>query len=130
MADIRKIKVLVVDDYSTMIRIISNLLKQIGFSADNIFTAKDGNAAFQIMKKEEIGLVLSDWNMEPVTGIMLLKKVRADSQLKSTKFILITAESKTENVIQAKKAGVDNYIVKPFDAETLKKKISSVIGSF
>src|SRR6185437_4628072 len=106
--------VLVVDDYSTMIRIIRNLLKQLGF--ENIDDASDGSAALNKMRGKKYGLVISDWNMEPMTGYDLLREVRADPNLATTPFIMITAESKTENVIAAKKAGVNNYIVKPFNA--------------
>ena len=120
--------VLVVDDYKTMIRIIRNLLKQLGFS--DVDEAADGTEALQKMRERGYGLVISDWNMEPMTGYQLLKEVRADEHLKPTPFILITAESKTENVIAAKKAGVNNYIVKPFNAGTLKSKIESVLGAF
>ena len=116
--------VLVVDDYSTMIRIIRNLLKQLGF--ENIDDANDGSAALNKMRGKKYGLVISDWNMEPMTGYDLLREVRADPNLATTPFIMITAESKTENVIAAKKAGVNNYIVKPFNAATLKTKIEAV----
>ena len=119
--------VLVVDDYNTMIRIIRNLLKQIGFQ--DIDDAADGSAALAKMREKKYGLVISDWNMEPMTGYELLKEVRSDPSLSKTPFIMVTAESKTENVIAAKKAGVNNYIVKPFNAETLKAKIASVLGS-
>jgi two-component system, chemotaxis family, chemotaxis protein CheY len=120
--------VLVVDDYQTMIRIIRNLLKQLGFN--NVEEAADGKEALAKMKLQKFGLVISDWNMEPMTGYELLREVRSDEQLKTTPFIMVTAESKTENVIAAKKAGVDNYIVKPFNAQTLKAKIASVLGDF
>ncbi|WP_349322164.1 response regulator [Asticcacaulis sp. MM231] len=120
--------VLVVDDYKTMLRIISNLLKQLGF--ENVEEASDGTEALDKMKKSSYGLVISDWNMEPMTGYELLLKVRADDVLKRTPFIMVTAESKTENVIAAKKAGVNNYIVKPFNAATLKQKITAVLGDF
>jgi two-component system chemotaxis response regulator CheY len=120
--------VLVVDDYKTMVRIIQNLLRQIGFQ--NVAEAADGGEALEKMKTGKFGLVISDWNMEPVTGYELLKQVRADTQLRHTPFIMVTAESKTENVIAAKQAGVNNYIVKPFNAETLKKKIAAVLGDF
>lgn len=120
--------VLVVDDYKTMIRIIQNLLRQIGFQ--NVDEASDGADAYQKMRANRYGLVISDWNMEPITGYELLVKVRSDEQLRRTPFILITAESKTENVMAAKKAGVNNYIVKPFNAATLKQKIVSVLGEF
>lgn len=120
--------VLVVDDYQTMIRIIKNLLKQLGF--ENVDEASDGKQALEKMQTAKFGLVISDWNMEPMTGYELLCEVRADDRLKSTPFIMVTAESKTENVIAAKKAGVNNYIVKPFNAATLKSKIESVFGAF
>jgi two-component system chemotaxis response regulator CheY len=116
--------VLVVDDYNTMIRIIRNLLKQLGF--EHIDDASDGSAALNKMRAKKYGLVISDWNMEPMTGYDLLREVRADPNLATTPFIMITAESKTENVIAAKKAGVNNYIVKPFNAATLKTKIDAV----
>ncbi len=121
-------QVLVVDDYQTMIRIIRNLLTQIGFK--NIDEAKDGRQALEKMQGARYGLVISDWNMEPMTGFELLQHVRANEHLKATPFIMVTAESKTENVIAAKKAGVNNYIVKPFNAETLKGKIKAVLGEF
>lgn len=116
--------VLVVDDYKTMIRIIRNLLKQLGFT--EVDDASDGTQALEKMKKKKYGLVISDWNMEPMTGYELLKEVRSDDRLARTPFIMVTAESKTENVIAAKKAGVNNYIVKPFNAATLKAKIDAV----
>ncbi|HEU4661274.1 MAG TPA: response regulator [Pseudolabrys sp.] len=118
--------VLVVDDYTTMIRIIRNLLRQLGF--ENIDDAGDGSAALEKMRARHYGLVISDWNMEPMTGYDLLKEVRGDPQLAQTPFIMVTAESKTENVIAAKKAGVSNYIVKPFNAQTLKTKIEAVFS--
>ncbi|SDT91499.1 MULTISPECIES: response regulator [Stappia] len=118
--------VLVVDDYKTMIRIIRNLLKQLGF--EDIDDAADGTEALEKMKQRRYGLVISDWNMEPMTGYELLKQVRADAGLCKTPFIMVTAESKTENVIAAKKAGVNNYIVKPFNAQTLKGKIEAVFA--
>ena len=120
------IPVLVVDDYKTMIRIIRNLLKQLGF--EDVDEASDGTEALGKMKERRYGLVISDWNMEPMTGYELLKQVRADSGLAKTPFIMVTAESKTENVIAAKKAGVNNYIVKPFNAQTLKGKVEAVFG--
>jgi two-component system chemotaxis response regulator CheY len=116
--------VLIVDDYNTMVRIIRNLLRQLGF--ENIDDANDGSKAFEKMQNRKYGLVISDWNMEPMTGYDLLQQVRSDPELSATPFIMITAESKTENVIAAKKAGVSNYIVKPFNAQTLKSKIESV----
>lgn len=118
-------KVLVVDDYNTMRRIIRNLLSQIGYN--DVDEAEDGSAALAKLRKGDYGLVISDWNMEPMTGYELLKEVRADARLKELPFILVTAESKTENVVAAKKAGVNNYIVKPFNAATLESKINAVL---
>ena len=118
--------ILVVDDYKTMVRIIRNLLKQLDFQ--NVDDAADGTEALSKMRQKKYGLVISDWNMEPMTGYELLKEVRGDPNLATTPFIMITAESKTENVIAAKKAGVNNYIVKPFNAQTLKSKIDAVFG--
>lgn len=120
--------ILIVDDYKTMLRIIRNLLKQLGFN--NVDEATDGADALSRLRGKPFSLVISDWNMEPMTGYQLLKEIRADDKLGKTPFIMITAESKTENVIAAKKAGVDNYIVKPFNAATLKTKMSSVLGDF
>ncbi|QCI78693.1 response regulator [Hankyongella ginsenosidimutans] len=111
--------ILIVDDYKTMLRIVHNLLKQVGF--DNIDEATDGAMALTKLRRKKYSLVISDWNMEPMTGYELLKEVRADAELKDTPFIMVTAESKTDNVIAAKKAGVNNYIVKPFNAQTLKQ---------
>jgi two-component system chemotaxis response regulator CheY len=118
------IPVLVVDDYNTMVRIIRNLLRQLGF--EHIDDANDGSAALEKLRTRKYGLVISDWNMEPMTGYDLLKQMRADPELGRTPFIMVTAESKTDNVIAAKKAGVSNYIVKPFNAQTLKNKIEAV----
>jgi len=123
-----KMPVLIVDDYATMLRIIKNLLKQIGF--ENVDDAVDGGEALQKMKLKKYGLVISDWNMQPVTGIEFLRNVRKDPELKSTPFIMVTAESKTDNVLEARTAGVSNYIVKPFSSEILKGKIASVLGDF
>src|SRR5476649_1952258 len=116
--------VLIVDDYNTMVRIIRNLLRQLGF--EHIDDANDGSTAFAKMQNIKYGLVISDWNMEGMTGYDLLQQVRADPGLSTTPFIMVTAESKTKNVIAAKKAGVSNYIVKPFNAQTLKSKIDAV----
>ena len=116
--------VLVVDDYNTMVRIIRNLLRQIGF--ESVDDASDGAAALAKMRARKYGLVISDWNMEPMSGYELLQEVRADPELAALPFIMVTAESKTENVIAAKKAGVSNYIVKPFNAQTLRTKIEAI----
>ncbi|TMJ48663.1 MAG: response regulator [Alphaproteobacteria bacterium] len=112
--------ILVVDDYNTMIRIIRNLLRQLGY--------EDVASALSKMRDKRYGLVISDWNMEPMTGYDLLKEIRGDPHLAGTPFIMVTAESKTDHVIAAKKAGVDNYIVKPFNAQTLKSKIETVFA--
>lgn len=127
----KKMPVLVVDDFPTMRKIIRNLLEQLGFN--NMYEAENGADALRKMRdaggRGHFGLVISDWNMEPMTGLQLLKEVRADNTLKATPFIMVTAENKTENVIAAKQAGVNNYIVKPFNAITLKQKIEAVLGS-
>lgn len=125
----KDMNVLVVDDYNTMLRIITNLLKQLGFK--NVDDANDGEAALEKVKNKDYGLIISDWNMEPMTGLELLQSIRqSDAPYKNVPFIMVTAESKTENVIAAKQAGVNNYIVKPFNAETLKTKMSAVLGDF
>ena len=119
--------ILVVDDYNTMVRIIRNLLRQLGFT--DVDDAADGSAALTKMNGKKYGLVISDWNMEPMTGYELLKQVRANPDTARTPFIMITAESKTENVVAAKQAGANNYIIKPFNAETLKHKIEAVFAA-
>lgn len=124
----KNMSILIVDDYRTMLRIVRNLLKQIGF--DNVDEATDGGMAWSMLQSKSYDMVVSDWNMEPVSGMELLKQVRADARFKAMPFIMITAESKPENVIAAKQAGVSNYIVKPFNADTLKAKLTSVLGPF
>lgn len=128
MAVDKNMNILIVDDYKTMLRIIRNLLAQLGFN--NVDEALDGVTAFQKLKEKTFDLIISDWNMVPMTGLELLKKVRADEQLKALPFVMITAESKPDNVIAAKQAGVNNYIVKPFNADTLKVKLTAVLGEF
>ncbi len=128
MAVDKAMPILIVDDYKTMLRIIRNLLKQLDFL--NVDDATDGSAALQKLREKNYGLVISDWNMEPMTGIQLLKEVRSDDKLSKIPFIMITAESKTENVVIAKESGVSNYIVKPFNAATLKSKLAGVLGDF
>lgn len=118
--------VLIVDDYKTMLKVIRSLLAQIGFK--NVDEATDGAMALEVMKHKKFHLVISDWNMEPMTGLDFLKTVRASGD--NVPFIMVTAESKTDNVIAARQAGVNNYIVKPFSAEVLKTKIAAVLGSF
>ena len=119
--------ILVVDDYNTMVRIIRNLLKSIGY--ENVDDASNGEEALAKIKAKSYGLVISDWNMEPMTGFELLQRVRQDPTIASTPFIMVTAESKTDNVVAARKAGVSNYIVKPFNAQTLKAKIDQALAT-
>ena len=126
MAIDKAMNVLIVDDYKTMLRIIRNLLKQIDFN--NVDEATDGAEALSKLRSGNFGLVISDWNMQPMTGLQLLQEVRADARHKAMPFIMVTAESKAENVVAARQAGVSNYIVKPFNAETLKEKIEKVLG--
>lgn len=130
MAVDMNMSILIVDDYKTMLRIIRNLLKQLGFN--NVDEATNGGEALTKFRSKSYGLIISDWNMEPMTGLQLLKEVRADADevRKKVPFIMVTAESKTENVIAAKEAGVNNYIVKPFNAATLKAKLMAVLGDF
>jgi two-component system chemotaxis response regulator CheY len=120
----KRMRILIVDDYSTMLRILRNLLRQL--EMNNVDEAQNGEEALFKLRKETFDLVISDWNMAPMTGLDLLRQVRADARLRAIPFIMVTAESKTENVIVAKQAGVSNYIVKPFNADTLKAKIMSV----
>ena len=125
MAVDKTMNVLVVDDYVTMIRIIGNLLKQLGFI--NIDQATNGKAALEKIGAKPYGLIISDWNMEPMTGLDLLKEVRSKGS--KVPFIMVTAESKAENILAAREAGVNNYIVKPFNADALKAKLSQVLGA-
>ncbi len=122
----KNMRVLIVDDYNTMLQILRNLLRQLDINT--VEEATDGEKALDIMRRQPFDLVISDWNMTPVTGLDLLRSVRADEKLRRIPFIMVTAESKTENVITAKQAGVSNYIVKPFNAETLRMKIESVFA--
>lgn len=128
MAVDKNMPILIVDDYKTMLRIVRNLLKQLGF--ENVDEATDGASALEKLNVGNYSLVISDWNMEPMTGLELLKTVRSGAKNPQIPFIMVTAESKTENVIAAKQAGVNNYIVKPFNAETLKTKLVGVLGDF
>jgi two-component system chemotaxis response regulator CheY len=122
----RSTPTLVVDDSATMVRIIRHLLQQLGFV--DVDDAPHGAAALARMHEKKYGLVISDWNMEPMTGLDLLKRVRANPGLTSTPFVLVTAESNVANVVEAKWAGVDSYIVKPFDAQKLSDKIEQAFG--
>lgn len=128
MAVNKNMRILVVDDFLTMRRIIINLLRQLGFN--NVVEAADGKLALDKVHEEQIDLIISDWNMPNMTGIEFLKHVRADEKTKAIPFIMVTAEGKKENVIAAVHAGVSNYVVKPFNAATLKEKMSKVIGDF
>lgn len=120
--------ILVVDDYATMLRIITNQLRQLGFSV--VDQAAGGHEALAKLNDKKYGLIISDLLMEPMSGLDLLKNVRATPAWKDIPFIMVTAESTSENVVAAKEAGVNNYIVKPFNVQTLKKKMESVIGEF
>lgn len=128
MAVNKSMPILIVDDYKTMLRIVRGLLNQLGFM--NIDEATDGAMAWDMVQKKPYGLIVSDWNMEPMSGFEFLKLVRTNPATKPLPFIMVTAESKTENIIAAKQAGVSNYIVKPFNAVTLKQKLEAVFGPF
>lgn len=118
------IKVLVVDDFSTMRRIVKNALKQIGFT--QTVEADDGTTALEVLKQENVGLIISDWNMPKMSGLDLLKAVKSDGATKDIPFIMVTAEAQKENVLQAVQAGVSNYVVKPFTADNLQEKLKDV----
>ena len=126
MAADKSMNVLVVDDYKSMVRIVRGMLNQRGFV--NVDDAPDGAAAMALLKEKDYGLVLSDWNMQPVTGLELLKQVRAEEKTRATPFVMVTAEAKVENVIAARQAGVNNYVIKPFTLAVLKQKLTSVVG--
>jgi len=119
------IKVLIVDDFATMRRILKNILKQLGFR--NLVEADDGTTAWEIMENQTIDLIISDWNMPKMTGLELLKKTRANSQYAKTPFLMVTAEAQKQNVIEAVQAGVSNYVVKPFTAEAISDKLEKIL---
>lgn len=119
-------RVLVVDDFSTMRRIVKNILRQLGFN--NVVEADDGSTAWEVLNKDKIDFIISDWNMPQMTGIELLRKVRASEQFGNLPFLMVTAEAQQENIIEAAQARVSNYIVKPFTAETMKQKIDKIFG--
>jgi two-component system chemotaxis response regulator CheY len=123
MAD-NNMKFLVVDDFSTMRRIVRNLLKELGFT--NVDEAEDGVAALAKLKAESFDFVVSDWNMPNMTGIDLLKAIRADAALKHLPVLMVTAEAKKENIVEAAKAGASGYVVKPFTAGTLDEKLNKI----
>ncbi len=125
MAFDTSIKVLVVDDFATMRRILKNILKQLGFT--NIVEAEDGSTAWDILEGQSIDLIISDWNMPKMTGLELLKKVRASSKHSKMPFLMVTAEAQKQNVIEAVQAGVSNYVVKPFTAEGIYDKLSKIL---
>ncbi|GAB6059548.1 chemotaxis response regulator CheY [Desulfonatronum thiosulfatophilum] len=122
----KNMRVLVVDDFSTMRRIIKNILRQLGFT--NIVEADDGTTAWEVLNKDRIDFVISDWNMPKMTGIELLRKVRASEEYADVPFLMVTAEGLQENIIEAVQAKVSNYIVKPFTPETLGQKIDKIFG--
>jgi two-component system chemotaxis response regulator CheY len=119
-------KILIVDDFATMRRIMKNILKQIGFS--NIIEADDGTTALEELKKNSVDLIISDWNMPKMTGLDLLKQVRGMDDLKEVPFLMVTAEAQKQNVIDAVQAGVTNYVVKPFTAEAISEKLEKIFG--
>ena len=126
MAVDKTMNVLVVDDYKSMIRIVRGLLNQLGFQ--NVDEAMDGPSALALIRAKTYGLVLSDWNMQPMTGLELLKEVRAEDRTRSLPFVMVTAEAKAENVVAARQAGVNNYVIKPFTLAVLKQKLTTVLG--
>jgi len=119
-------KVMIVDDFATMRRILRNILKQIGFK--NIIEAEDGKHALKELKKEKVDLIMCDWNMPEMPGIELLKNVRSDDELKEIPFVMVTAEAQKDNILEAVKSGVSNYVVKPFTAETITEKLYKIFG--
>jgi len=123
----KNIKVLIVDDFATMRKVVRNLLKQVGY--EDIIEAEDGVMALKALKSQKIDVIVSDWNMPNMTGLELLKAVRADAELAKTPFLMVTAEALQDNVVAAVKAGVNNYIVKPFTAEVLNEKIKKIMES-
>lgn len=126
MAVDKRTSILIVDDYKTMVRIVRNLLNQLGFQ--DVDEANDGATALTKLRARRFGLVISDWAMEPMNGLELLQQVRADPDLKTLPFIMITAENRKERVAKAEQAGANGYIVKPFTAETLNDRIARVMS--
>jgi len=120
------IKILIVDDFATMRRILKNILKQLGFK--NLVEADDGTTAWEVLEGQKIDLIISDWNMPKMSGLELLKAIRSDENLKELPVLMVTAEALKENIIEAVKAGVSNYIVKPFTAETMQEKLQKIFG--
>lgn len=121
-----EMKILIVDDFSTMRRIVRNILRQLGYN--NVVEADDGTTAWEILNREKIDFIVSDWNMPKMTGIELLRKVRSSETLADLPFLMVTAEAQQENIIEAVQAKVSNYIVKPFTADTLQQKIDKIFA--
>jgi two-component system chemotaxis response regulator CheY len=121
------LQILVVDDYNTMVRIVRKLLKQVGY--ENVDEASNGQMALSMIKEKKYGLIISDWNMEPMTGYELLKHVRAAEATATTPFILVTAESRPDNIVAAQKEGANEYLVKPFSAPVLREKIDKALAA-
>lgn len=121
------IKVMIVDDFATMRKIIKNILAQLGFK--DVIEADDGTTALELLKKQKVDLIISDWNMPKMSGLELLKAVRSNENLKSIKFVMVTAESQKENVIEAIRNGVNQYVVKPFTPQVLKEKLEKIMQS-
>jgi two-component system chemotaxis response regulator CheY len=119
------IKILIVDDFATMRRILKNILKQLGFK--NIVEADDGTTAWDVLEGQKIDLIISDWNMPKMTGLEFLKKVRENDAYKGKPFLMVTAEAQKQNVIEAVQAGVSNYVVKPFTAEAISEKLEKIL---
>lgn len=124
----KSMKILIVDDFSTMRRILKNTLRQLEFN--NIVEADDGSSAIRILESDQIDFIISDWNMPEMTGIELLRQVRSSDDLKGIPFLMVTAEAQQENILQAVQAGVSNYVVKPFTADTLKQKIEKICADY
>lgn len=124
----KSMKILVVDDVAGIRNAIRKMLRELGFH--NVTDVGDGVLALEMLRNEPFGLVLCEWAMQPMSGLQLLREVRADRKLRDIPFIMITAESKTDNVVAAKNAGVSGYMVKPFNVETLKQKMVPVLGNF
>lgn len=120
-------KILIVDDFATMRKILKNILKELGYT--DLLEAEDGQAALEILRKEKVDLVISDWNMPNMDGLSLLKAIRSDEALKDTPVLMVTAEAQKQNVLEAVKAGVNNYVVKPFTPEVIQEKISKIFAS-
>ncbi len=121
----KDLTVLIVDDFLTMRRIVRKILRDLDFQ--NIIEAEDGSAALDVLKTTKVDLIVSDWNMPRMTGLELLKEVRGNDNFKDTPFLMVTAEAQKENIVEAVKARVSNYIVKPFTAATLEEKLAKIV---